>query len=145
MIRYLLDTDTVTLWRHGDELVVTAVRERDLREIGIPIVVIEEIRDGWQAVIKQAKTIARMAFGYGELTASLSELRAFQFVPHTEAAIQRHAALKKRKLNVGGNDLKIAAIALEVDAAVVTNNESDFRRVPGLRVENWATAPTGSE
>lgn len=141
MIRYLLDTDTVTLWLHGDEFVVAAVRARDLREIGVPIVVVEEIWDGWQAVIKQAKSADRMAFGYGELTATLSELRAFQFVPHTEAAIQRHAALKKLKLNVGGNDLKIAAIAIELGITVVTNNESDFRRVPGLRVENWSRPP----
>ncbi len=43
------------------------------------------------------------------------------------------------KLNVGKNDLRIAAIALENGAIVVTRNERDFRRVPGLAVENWAS------
>jgi tRNA(fMet)-specific endonuclease VapC len=140
VIRYLLDTDTVTLWLHGDVTVTAAVRARDARVIGVPVVVVEEIWDGWQAVIKQAKSAAKMAFGYGELTAALSELRPFAIVPHTEAAIHRHAALKKLKLNVGGNDLKIAAVALELGMTVVTNNEGDFRRVPGLAVENWATS-----
>ncbi len=42
------------------------------------------------------------------------------------------------RLNVGKMDLKIAAIALEHGCIVVTRNERDFRRVPGLVVENWA-------
>ena len=43
MIRYLLDTDTVTFWLNGEPTVLAAVRSRDLREIAIPIVAIEEI------------------------------------------------------------------------------------------------------
>jgi len=35
-------------------------------------------------------------------------------------------------------DLKIAALALELDATVVTNNIRDFSRVPGLKVEDWS-------
>jgi len=33
----------------------------------------------------------------------------------------------------------IAAHALSLDVVLVTNNEREFRRVPGLRVENWLT------
>ncbi len=42
------------------------------------------------------------------------------------------------KLNVGHDDLRIAAIALENNAVVVTRNTRDFARVPELKVENWA-------
>ena len=38
---------------------------------------------------------------------------------------------------IGPNDLLIAAHALALGATVVTDNQREFQRVPGLRVENW--------
>jgi tRNA(fMet)-specific endonuclease VapC len=37
----------------------------------------------------------------------------------------------------GTQDLKIASICLAHDATVLTRNEIDFNKVPGLSVENW--------
>ncbi|WP_269220637.1 type II toxin-antitoxin system VapC family toxin [Brevundimonas vesicularis] len=45
--------------------------------------------------------------------------------------------LHKRGQPIGGNDLLIAAHALALDCILVTDNEREFSRVPGLRVENW--------
>jgi len=57
-------------------------------------------------------------------------------------AIWRYAetrlALQKAGRRIGERDLLIAAHALSLDWAVVTNDESEFSRVPGLRWENWA-------
>jgi tRNA(fMet)-specific endonuclease VapC len=39
---------------------------------------------------------------------------------------------------IGANDLWIACHALTMDATLVTNNTSEFKRVTGLRLENWA-------
>jgi tRNA(fMet)-specific endonuclease VapC len=39
--------------------------------------------------------------------------------------------------NIGPNDLWIAAHALALDAVLVTDNEREFSRVPGLKLENW--------
>ena len=38
---------------------------------------------------------------------------------------------------IGGNDLLIAAQALALDHTLVTDNDTEFSRVAGLRVENW--------
>ena len=48
------------------------------------------------------------------------------------------AALEDLGTPIGANDLWIAAHALALNATLVTANEREFRRVPGLRVENWA-------
>ena len=39
---------------------------------------------------------------------------------------------------IGGNDLWIAAHAISANLILVTNNEREFRRVPDLKIENWA-------
>ena len=49
----------------------------------------------------------------------------------------RHT-LRQRGRPIGANDLLIAAHARSVGATLVTNNQGEFGRVPGLRVENWA-------
>lgn len=41
---------------------------------------------------------------------------------------------------IGPYDLLIAAHARHIKAVLVTNNEREFRRVPGLSVQNWAQA-----
>lgn len=50
---------------------------------------------------------------------------------------QIRAALEARGEVIGGNDLWIAAHAKAAGLIVVTNNEREFKRVKGLKVENW--------
>lgn len=47
-------------------------------------------------------------------------------------------ALERRGQVIGAHDMLIAAHALAIGATLVTNNEREFRRVKGLKVENWA-------
>jgi len=47
------------------------------------------------------------------------------------------AGLERKGLPIGAMDMLIAAHALSLGANLVTNNETEFRRVSGLRVENW--------
>lgn len=56
-------------------------------------------------------------------------------VPVHYAQIRMHLA--QAGTPIGPNDTLIAAHALALDATLVTDNEAEFRRVPGLRVENW--------
>ena len=49
------------------------------------------------------------------------------------------AELEKKGESIGGNDLWIAAHAKTSGLVLVTNNENEFKRVPGLKVQNWTT------
>jgi len=48
------------------------------------------------------------------------------------------AALEKRGRLIGNTDLWIGAHAMALDVTLATNNEREFKRITGLRVENWA-------
>lgn len=48
------------------------------------------------------------------------------------------AVLEQKGVILGAMDLMIAAHAVAVGATLVSNKPKEFRRVPGLQVENWA-------
>lgn len=63
-------------------------------------------------------------------------------LPIDDAVAERYGALRatleQRGRPIGNNDLWIAAHALALGLPLVTNNEREFERVPGLKVVNWA-------
>jgi tRNA(fMet)-specific endonuclease VapC len=48
------------------------------------------------------------------------------------------ADLEKKGIPIGPLDTLIAAHALSLNATLVTNNEKEFNRIAGLKIENWA-------
>src|SRR5262245_21719590 len=48
-----------------------------------------------------------------------------------------YAELSRRGDLIGDADILIAATALVNGLSLVTNNESHFKRIPGLAIENW--------
>ncbi len=47
------------------------------------------------------------------------------------------ATLEKQGTPIGSLDTLIAAHALSLKTTLITNNVEEFRRVPGLKLENW--------
>lgn len=47
------------------------------------------------------------------------------------------AALEAKGEIIGNNDLWIASHAKAAELTLVTNNEREFRRIPGLKIQNW--------
>lgn len=68
-------------------------------------------------------------------------LSTIEVLPLEEDADEKYAevrtALEKAGTPIGANDTMIAAHALSLGLALVTNNVSQFPRAPGLNVENW--------
>jgi tRNA(fMet)-specific endonuclease VapC len=58
-------------------------------------------------------------------------------LPWTVDAADHFDRLRALRVKTGTLDLRIACIALEYEATVLTRNLADFRHVPGLKVENW--------
>jgi tRNA(fMet)-specific endonuclease VapC len=47
------------------------------------------------------------------------------------------AHLERQGTPIGSLDMLIAAHALSLDSVLITNNESEFKRVSNLKIENW--------
>ena len=68
-------------------------------------------------------------------------LSAIDTLPLEEPVDRQYARLRKyledRGTPIGPNDMLIAAHALALNCTVITANDREFSRVPGLKVENW--------
>ena len=135
---FILDSDTFTLYRQARRQIVTRVAAQPAHLIVTTVITVEEQLTGWQALLRQSKGDAHLAFTYQRLTDAVRSLSGFYILTFSEAAIARYNVLLSMKLNVGKMDLRIAAIALEEGATVITRNLRDFQRVPELICENWA-------
>jgi predicted nucleic acid-binding protein len=83
-----------------------------------------------------SSTTQQTARAYAHLGDAVVRSARWRMLAYTEAAIARVAQLKALRLNVRLTDLRIASIALENGAVVVTRNRRDFRRVPGLSLDD---------
>jgi len=68
-------------------------------------------------------------------------LLPFEIIPFDDKATVEYSVIRanmeRTGIVIGPNDLIIAATVLSHEGILVTNNEKEFRRVPGLTVENW--------
>jgi tRNA(fMet)-specific endonuclease VapC len=138
MSLFVLDTDIVSLDYHGDPNAVRNVDARPAAEVAISVMTVDEQLTGWYTLTRQARRPDEIARAYAHLGEAVVRLGRWRILPYTESAIARVAGLKALHLNVRILDRRIAAIALENGAAVITRNRRDFGRVPGLSVEDWS-------
>ena len=131
MTRFLLDTNIVSdLVRNPQGRVTRRVREVGEAQVCSSIIVAAELRYG---VAKRGSP--RLA---AQLEAVLGVLEILPFEAPADACYgELRAQLEAKGRKIGGNDLLIAAHALSLDYAVVSDNSREFGRIPGLVLENW--------
>ncbi len=129
--RFLLDTNIVSdLVRHPQGRAAAKIAELGEDAVATSIIVAAELRYG-----AAKKGSARLA---SQLETILGALEVIPFeAPADTTYGNARVALEAAGTPIGGNDLLIAAQALALDMVVVTNNECEFARVDGLKVENW--------
>ena len=138
MTLFLLDTDHLTLYEFGHPQVLKNVVLHVMDTITISVITIEEQLEGWQSALRQAKDDAKREQIYRRMAQTVESLSGWPVLPYTIPAMQRRTTLLRMRLNVGSNDLKIAAIAMEDQATVVTRNVRDFSRIPSLAFTDWS-------
>jgi tRNA(fMet)-specific endonuclease VapC len=64
-------------------------------------------------------------------------LTTVNLLDFTQESYACYLDLKRQKIRIGTQDLRIASIALAVNGIIVTRNQQDFGQVPNLRLEDW--------
>jgi tRNA(fMet)-specific endonuclease VapC len=103
--------------------------------IGIPTIVLFELRYG---IARSARPQENAAILAAFLTLDVSPW-PFELEDAEEAGDIR-AELERAGTPIGSYDVLIAAQARRRGALLVTANTGEFTRVPGLRIEDWASA-----
>jgi tRNA(fMet)-specific endonuclease VapC len=134
----ILDTDVSSLLYRGDAQIAARAHQVAPSDLAVTVISVEEMLTGWYTLLRQSSQPQRLERTYRELADTVRFLMRFQILEFSMNSIQRYQHLLSQKLNVRKNDLRIAAIALEFGATLVTRNLRDFQRVPGLTVEDWS-------
>jgi tRNA(fMet)-specific endonuclease VapC len=132
-LRYLLDTNIFIYIRQGrPESVVRRFSKLAPGEAAVSIISYGELFFGACKRGQRPDDLERLRTLMGLLPClTIPEAAAESY-----GAVRAELELKGQMIS--NNDLWIAAHALASGLILVTNNEKEFRRVRGLKVQNWA-------
>lgn len=129
-MRYLLDTDSVSFALRGHGEVGTRLRSQRPSDLCMSAISLAELRYG--ADRKGSRKLHSLIDTFAA---------AVEVAPFDEAAAAEYgrigSMLAERGTPIGEFDVLIAAHAVALRCALVTNNIRHFSKVPGLSVENW--------
>jgi tRNA(fMet)-specific endonuclease VapC len=131
MLRYLLDTNIVIYVLKRRPVEVLSTFNANANRMAISSITLAELLHG-------AEKSSRVSENLSVIEDFCSRLVV---LPYGAKAAQHYgairAALEKLGQPIGVNDLHIAGHARSEGLVLVTNNMSEFMRVPALEVENW--------
>lgn len=134
MLRYLLDTNIVIYVLKRRPVEVLSAFNANARRMAISSITLAELLHG-------AEKSSRVSENLAAIEDFCSRLEVLTYGPK---AAQHYGAiratLEKSGQSIGVNDLHIAGHARSEGLVLVTNNESEFVRVPALELENWVHA-----
>jgi tRNA(fMet)-specific endonuclease VapC len=128
---YMLDTNTVSYFFRGEGGVADRLLATPPRDIALSAVTSYELRFG-VARVPKAK---RLATQLETLLAWITILPFDDSVAQVAANIR--VELERAGQPIGPLDVLIAATSLAANGVLITRNLTEFRRIPGLNLQNW--------
>ena len=136
MLRYLFDTDHLTLFQLGNAAVSRRLAKQPAGAVAISVVTAEESLRGRLAQLTRARDGTARIHCYTQFATTLQSFTQFNIIPYDEPVeVWFH---RLRSVRIGTQDLKIASIALANQLTLITRNRRDFARVEGLLLEDWS-------
>lgn len=133
-MRFLLDTNIcISALKQNPVVLARLLAERPI-DIGLSVITEAELRTGAAKSASATKT-RRLLENF------LRPLTVLEFTSDDAIAYSAvRAKLERAGTPIGPLDTLIAAQAVARQLTLVSNNEREFNRIAGLRLENWAAA-----
>jgi tRNA(fMet)-specific endonuclease VapC len=130
---YMLDTNIcIYIIKKRPVHVISRLKKHHVSDICISSITLAELAYG----VQKSERVAQNNLALAEFLAPI-DIKPFSEVAAVEFGKIR-AFLEKKGTLIGEYDLLIAAHARSIGATLVTNNTREFKRVPELKIENWA-------
>ena len=131
-MKYILDTNACVDYLNGRYPRLTRRFQATAPDdLCISSIAVAELRYG-------AEKSAQKLRNHGRLDLFLGEVRCVDFDRDAASAYGRiRTALERKGATIGPYDMQIAAHATALGLVLITDNVREFRRVAGLKVENW--------
>lgn len=143
-MKYLLDTDHISILQRqsGPEYVrlMSRIAQHPLADLALSIISFHEQIMGCHTYINRARSSSDAVLGYEMLAQVLHNFSIAPVVSFDIAAAAVFEGLLAQRVRISTMDLRIASIALSGGMVLVTRNTSDFRKVPGLQIEDWTVS-----
>jgi len=137
MTLYVLDTDHLSLFQKAHPRIVRRVAALEPETLAVTIITAEEQLRGWFRAIRQAPSGNRLTWAYAGLHAALDYFCRIRLLDFDQLANAHYETLRRQKIRIGTQDLRIAAIVWAAGGILVTRNRRDFSQVPGLEIKDW--------
>jgi tRNA(fMet)-specific endonuclease VapC len=135
-LKYVLDTNAVSALMKGEPAAVEQLLAVHRDDVAIPQPVIAEIAYGIER-LPRSKRRQRLQERFDLICAELARATWTDAVSERFGNIK--ATLERKGQRIEDFDAAIAAHALAEGATLVTANLADMKRVPGLKIDDWAT------
>jgi len=127
----------VTFQQAGREPILRRLAAVPAEAVYTTVITLREQMRGRLANLDRAQEGPALVRAYEQPQATLLYFCRVNVLPFTAAAAVSLADLRKQKVRISTQDLRIAAIVLSVNGILVTSNRRDFDQVPGLIIEDW--------
>jgi tRNA(fMet)-specific endonuclease VapC len=127
----------VTFQQAGREPILRRLAAVPAEAVYTTVITLREQMRGRLANLDRAQEGPALVRAYEQLQATLLYFCRVNVLPFTAAAAVSLADLRKQKVRISTQDLRIAAIVLSVNGILVTSNRRDFDQVPGLIIQDW--------
>lgn len=138
MIKFLLDTNIISLYAKSDEIVVRKLNSIPASQLAISAITLMELEFGIERNPQMSKEVVNRT------RMIIREIQTVPYESHDAVAtvairvyLETTRHQKQTKL-IGKLDSMIAATALARGFICVTGNLSEFTRVPNLQLEDWS-------